>query len=234
MQKFLPKIKNGKPSAFTIMEILVATTLFAFTSVALTTLFNYTLKINRRAEALRQATQGTLDFVGLLAKEVRNGQIDYGLTDPGGTSEAPNSVCPQPSGSGASSYTVPDNRLGIVDTNGNRWCFYLSSDSQGDYVGQQIYAGKTVALVKIDNGTAQSMQILNPPNETISYLAFFIQPICDPYVANCTDYGSAAPKIQPVVTMLATFTIKLPTGETVSIPYQTTISTDRYDVPDSP
>ncbi len=228
---------NRKPSAFTIMEILVATTLFAFTSVALTTLFNYTLKINRRAEALRQSTQDTLNFVELIAKEIRNGQMDYGVSDPGGISvESQNSVCPLPSNApsvGGSSYTVPDNRLGIVDINGDRWCFYLG-DPSGSYVGQSTYTGQTVALVKMVGGTQEPVQIINPPNETISYLAFFVQPICDPYVLNCSDYGNVAPKIQPVVTILATFTVKLPTGETVSIPYQTTVSTDRYDVPNSP
>jgi len=228
-------MKNKKLPAFTLIEIIVATTLFAFTSVALTTMFNYTLKINRKAEALRQASQATLDTVELIAKEVRNGQIDYDVLH-GQTIEPQNSQCPMPSSLGASSYTVPDNRLGVVDVNGDRWCFYLG-DASGSYVGPNNFNnGKTLVVVK-NNGP---QQIINPPNETMSSLSFFIQPICDPYTGTgtggpyCTDYGTAAPKIQPSVTILANFTIKLPTGEIKSIPYQTTISTDKYDVPNSP
>ncbi len=229
-------------SGFTIIEILVATTLFAFTAVALTTLFNYTLKINRKAEALRQATQSTRDVVELMAKEIRNGQIDYGVLN-GQTIETQNGQCPIPFTSNfgvnpiappqdvsimdgvASSYSLPDNRLGVLDVSGDRWCFYLG-DASGNYIGQGVNSGKTAVVVK--NGT--SPQVINPPNQTLTYLAFIIQPICDPYILHCADYGDSPAKQQPVVTILATFSVTLPTGEKVSIPYQTTVSTDRYDV----
>jgi type II secretory pathway pseudopilin PulG len=235
---------------FTIVEIMVATTLFAFTAIALTSLFNFTLRINRKAEVLRQATQGMRDFVELMAKEVRNGQIDYGVSDFGTIVDADftpfSSPCPFPSSYGAgtalthgdsllgksdvrSSYDPVENRLGIVDLNGDRWCFYLG-DSSGNYVGQGINQGQVLVVQK--NGS--SPQIANPPNYKMDYLAFFIRPLCDPYIITCKDYGNGAPKIQPFVTIVAKFTTKLPTGEQVPIFYQTSISTDKYDVPNSP
>ena len=65
---------NKKNSAgFTLMEIVVATTLFAIVFSSLLGLFNYILKINRKSEALRQASQGARDFVEYLVKEIRNG-----------------------------------------------------------------------------------------------------------------------------------------------------------------
>ncbi len=235
--------KFHNPSGFTIIEILVATTLFAFTAVALTTLFNYTLRINRKAEALRQATQATRDVVELIAKEIRNGQIDYGVLN-GQTIQTQNGQCPFPTTANfgtlpisnpqdvsamdgvASSYALPDNRLGILDVSGDRWCFYLG-DAAGSYVGQGQNNGKTAVIVK----NAGSPQIINPPNQSLTYLAFIVQPICDPYILHCADYTDGTAKQQPVVTILATFMVTLPTGEQVTIPYQTTVATDRYDIP---
>ncbi len=244
--------KFRQQSGFTLMEIIVATTLFAFTTVALTTLFNYVLKINRRAEVLRQGTQSMRDFVELVAKEVRNGQLDYGVS--GGTTVlAPVSNCPTPPSSDSgtlttgqslsglqnvrSSYQYSDNRLGVIDTAGDRWCFFLG-DENGNYVGVPAdindgarHQGKTLMVQKNTGGTAER---INPPNTTINYLAFFIRPICDPYVITCQDYGNKAPKIQPFVTIAVNFKVTLPTGETKNIYYQTSVSTDRYDVPNTP
>ena len=127
---------------FTIMEIVVATTIFALVTVSMTTLFNYTLKINRRAEAIRQATQGMRDFTETMVKEVRNGQIDYGVLNGATTYASGSGNCnsitpigaPYPNTNGASTYNFIDNRLGIVDTEGNRECFFLG-DKTGAYVG---------------------------------------------------------------------------------------------------
>ncbi len=243
---------NNKQAGFTIMEIIVATTLFAFTSVALTSLFNYVLKINRRGEAVRQATQSMRDFVELVAKEVRNGQIDYGVIN-GSTAVSPVGPCPTPpsSDSGAinpgqsliglqnikSSYEDSDNRLGITDINGDRWCFFLG-DASGNYVGVPSsindaghHQGQTLMVQK---STAGAQQLMNSSNTTINYLAFAIRPECDPYVITCEDYNNKAPKIQPFVAIAINFTIRLPTGEQSVVYYQTAISTDKYDVPNTP
>ena len=244
MKPFYKKaIPSGRQRGFTIMEIMVATTLFAFTSVALTTLFNYTLKINRRAEALRQATQGIRDFVELIAKEVRNGQIDYGVVDPGQVVEgAPVGPCPIPSSAAysqsligvqnvASSYQTLENKLGVVDINGVQSCFYLGLSSTDDTpVANTVHTGQ----LYLKKGSSGVPQPVNTPNLTVNYLGFLIRPTCDPYGIYCQDYGNHASKIQPFVTIMANFTTKLPTGEQVNLYYQTTVSTDKYDVPNLP
>lgn len=238
--------KSG--AGFTLVEILVATTLFAFTVAALTSLFSYVLRINRKAEALRQATQAERDLVETIAKEVRNGQIDYGVASGSSveTYNGPSGACPLPPAWGAlgaglnpgdslvgkdnirSSYSADDTRLGTVDKQGNRYCFYLASDTAGTPVVGS-HAGYLTEVQ--NNGTPQP---INPPNETINYLAFYVRPLCDPYVTACKDYGNTAPKIQPFVTIIMEVTTHLPTGENVVIPYQTSVSTDNYDVPNSP
>ena len=74
-------IKNKKnQTGFTLMEIVVATTIFAVVTVALLSLFNYILKINRRSQALTQAADGMRNFVEFLTKQIQNGQIDYYIT----------------------------------------------------------------------------------------------------------------------------------------------------------
>jgi hypothetical protein len=54
--------------------------------------------------------------------------------------------------------------------------------------------------------------------------------LIDPYTNN--PLGTLA-KIQPSVTILAKFTASLPTGERVSIFYQTSVSSDKYDLPNN-
>ncbi len=226
---------------FTLMEILVATTVFAFTVVALTSLLNYTLKINRRAEALRQATQGMRNFAEFLVKEIRNGQIDYSVSN--GLVKSPIGVCPSPyprvvggitvnNVGGAYNNGVPiygkigpnynvDNSLGIITPEGDRECIYYA-DNTGALVtglsnGSQIW-------VKKNTSPAES---INPPNFKVNYLAFYVRPLDDPY----TNYPSPPPKTQPLVSFEIKFTVALPTGEQVPLYYQTSVSSDKYDIP---
>lgn len=221
------------------MEILVATTIFAFVCVALTSLFNYTLKINRRAEALRQATQGMRNFTEFLVKEIRNGQIDYSVANAGSSNRVatPITPCPHPAVSlpvgvqndnnagkiYGQTAAGSDNRLGIITPEGDRQCIYLA-DSSGT-----VATGFTGAKIKINKNNTVTEDI-NPQNFTVDYLAFQVRPLIDPYTNN--PLGTLA-KIQPTVSISAKFTASLPTGEQVSIYYQTSVSSDKYDIPNN-
>ena len=225
-------LKSG--AGFTLVEIVVATGIFAIVAVAMMALFNYTLKINRRAEALRQATQGIRNFTEYIVKIVRNGKIDYGVRpDLTGvnTSIGP-CTGPQPSGLGNETYEEKDNRLGLYSEDGSeRLCLYLGNTA-GAYVGSGIYNGKTLVLQK----GASFNQILNPPYFEIENLMFLIRPLEDPYYdppappppcpGSCTPEGR-----QPFVSIIIKAIAKLPTGEVQPIYYQTTISSDKYDIP---
>ena len=229
-------------AGFTLMEIMVATTVFAIVSVSLLGLFNYVIKINRRGEALRQASQGMRSFVEFLVKEVRNGSIDYYVVNgkyapsfngsspcvPGGT--AGNTVSP----AAIKTYFVKDNKLGIVNTDNLEECFYLGK-SDGSYVdtvgGQPLTFATTTGNLTLSmqkSGVALP-QVLTPPNISVQRLMFFTRPICDPY-SSCADYAGALPHIQPSVGIVIQFLAKLPTGEQVPIYYQTFVSSNQYDV----
>jgi prepilin-type N-terminal cleavage/methylation domain-containing protein len=218
--------KNG---GFTLMEIMVASTIFVIISASMLSLFNYVLKINRRSEALRQASQSIRNLVELLVKEVRNGQIHYGFVDPGGTTV---SAAPGPCSSlNLTGYTSPDNKLALLNTDNKLECFYYGDDTP---VTPNIAAGAykfsaqpghsyTLTLMK----GSLAAQILNPPNLSIDKFIFMVRPLLDPYTPG-------NPKSHPFVTIVTKFTVRLPTGEQVPMYYQTTVATSKYDVPNSP
>lgn len=186
--------QNDREQGFTLMEILVATTIFATVLTIMLVLFNYTLKINRRVEQLRQLSQGTRNFEEYLVREIRNGRIDYGSV---------NSNC------AAVNYASASNSsLALINRAGEKECFYKS--------GNDLVIGKAGVTDK-----------LNPQNVTLGSVKFLVRPTSDP-AAN----GPPFPGTQPVVTVLMQFRIQLSGADPlVTIPYETTISTDVYDIP---
>lgn len=226
--------KNG--AGFTLMEIVVSTTIFVFVFVGLLSLFNYTLKINRRAEALRQATQGMRNFVEFLVKEIRNGQLDYYVIN--GTSAVSafsgTSPCRLPVGGvGTPTYANKSNWLGIINTDGVQQCFYYGK-ADGSYVDtigntpitfSSSTGGSTLVLEKAG---VTGPQILNTPNFSVENLMFVVRPTKDPY----TIAGGLV-KTAPAVSFFIKFIVTLPTGERVPIFYQTSVATNQYDIPSS-
>ena len=232
---------NRLQQGFTLMEIMVATVIFAVVFSALLGLFNYVLRINRRTEALRQAAQGSRDFVEFLTKEIRNGQIDYYVdsgkynasisgSSPCGPARSAGTLV---SGSDPITYAYKDNKLGIINTDHVKECFYYGN-SAGTYVDtvgglpSTFSGGRTLIFQKFG---VTGAQVLNPPNFKINQLMFLIRPLCDPYTQNpCTAYSGYS-KVQPSVTMFINFTVALPTGEQTQLYYQTSVSSNKYDIP---
>lgn len=226
-------IKNKRNKGFTIMEIVVATTVFTIVVSGLLALFNETLKINRQSEALRQVTQGMRSFVEFLVKEVRNGQINYFVIN----GQFPSSVAPiGPCTAPPNDYTPPnpptfigdtysskENKLGIINSEGIEECIYYG-DSSGNALGINDFSETDGTLIIERAGKPK--QVLNPPNFKVENLMFLIRPTKDPY----TPLGGHE-EVQPFVTMNIKFVAELPTGESFPIYYQTTVSTNKYDVP---
>ena len=247
-----PFRSNKNSAGFTLIEIIVATTIFAFVTVALLSMFNYTLKINRRSEALRQATQGMRNFVEYLVKEVRNGEIDYGIINGDTYTSAwptsPNPYCGlshpaslagkspgaavspgfAPSTYGASSGR--SNQLAVIDSEGDQKCFFFGTGGGTTPAGAGVFYDSNGTIV--EETISGVRQILNPPNFKIENLMFLIRPTCDPY-ALCSSYSNSHPKIQPSVVIMIRFVTQLPTKEKVVINYQTTVSLNKYDIPNN-
>jgi prepilin-type N-terminal cleavage/methylation domain-containing protein len=249
MQQFNNKTILPGQKGFTLMEIMVATVIFAFLMVSLMGLFNYVLKINRRGEALRQAAQDSQNFVEFLVKEIRNGQVDYFVNSGAYTSyinaDIPQAPCRPPGIPGTSVGSQPtykpvsgglaiSNWLGIINTDNVEECFYFAS-STGAYVDTigsspstfTAPASSNAALYMEKDGVT-TVQKLNPPNSRIEDLAFVVRPQNDPYSSST---GFSLPKIQPVVKIIIKFVVQLPTGEQVPMYYQTSVSENKYDIP---
>ena len=244
--------KFQRNRGFTLVEIMVASTIFVIVAASMLSLFNYVLKINRRSEALRQASQDMRNFVEFLVKEIRNGQIDYYITNgsysakinsdnnvPCGPSGTPGVLVSNPT---LNTYAVQENKLGLINSDGIQECFFFA-DNNGTYIpltnatpfSAPSGAKYTLVLAKsgVENSPGQSnFQILNPPNARIENLMFLIRPLCNPYTSSCVaGAGTALPKTQPLVSIIIKFVVQLPTGEQVPINYQTSVSSNKYDIP---
>jgi prepilin-type N-terminal cleavage/methylation domain-containing protein len=222
----IKKVQRG----FTLMEIVVATTIFAFVVTALMSLFNYTLKINRKSEALRQATQGIRNFTEFITKQIRNGDIDYGII--GGnfkTGNYPLGPC-DVGAVGDDTYGSNSSWLGIITEEGEEACIYFA-----DYQGNAI-AGPTCTAPTTQNCTMVMekpggvKEIITQSNFRIDELSFFVRPGCDPFSTTC---NGGLPEEQPSVTIALKFMVRLTTGEVVTLYYQTGITSSLTDIPSS-
>lgn len=192
--------RNRSQSGFTLTEIIVSLAIFATTVTLILNLFNYTLKINRRVQALRQVAQGTRSFTEALSREIRNGEIDYHSTLTGCNNDYSSAT---------------NSSLGLINKDGDRLCFSIS--------------GTDLVLNKSVSGNTYSENV-NPTNMKIrtGSMHFIVRPVTDPFVTVSGSY----PGIQPMVTITAVFEVQLTAADPIiSIPYQTTISTDVYDIP---
>lgn len=189
-------------SGFTLVEIIVSTAIFITVVSAMLALFNYTLQINRRVQALREVVQSSRTFTETLTREIRNGRINY---------ESQDAECI------ASNYTSEDNKsLAIQTKSGERLCFFVDKSS-GDF-----YLKKTSATTSSTNLVFESTRFRIIP-ETFR---FFVVPNTDPN----EETGVGYPEQQPFVTIVAQFELDGVDTTPTIVNYQTTISTDVYDI----
>lgn len=149
------RIFHESGAGFTLMEIVVATTIFVMTITLMLTLFNYTLKISRQAEALRQLTQGMRNFSEFLVKEIRNGKIDYSTVIAGCSDDYKTAL----------GYTT---FLGLINVNGERECLTWIASGGGT-----MYLEKEGLL----------SQQINPTNFKVVSARFYVRPTCAPDTA---------------------------------------------------
>lgn len=190
-------------SGFTMVEVIVATAIFVIVVVAMLGLFTQTLQINRRVQTVRELVQGTRAFTETITREIRNGRIDYTGGDTGCNVD----------------YNVTQNQsLSIETRDGESLCFYLAQD--GDFKLRKRIDGQTFDESIFPSDRFRIIE---------DTFRFHVFPDTDP------NDESNFPEIQPFVTIVAQFELD-GTGagnESAVINYQTTISTDVYDIPKS-
>lgn len=206
MRKFQNR-KFNKSSGFTLIEIIVATAIFVTVVTAVLALFNYVLQINRKVQAIRQVAQGSRAFTEILAREIRNGQIDYSQTS--GNCNVVNYS------------NFVNQSLAITTADGTQSCIYLvDGASQGSPGYGYLY------IERRNQGGIVSQELVNPPNFSVdpTTFRFIVRPTTSPF-------ATPAPGIQPTVSIMAQFIIFPGQPDEQVIPYQTSISSDVYNIP---
>ena len=218
------QLTTHSSSGFTLMEIIVSMTIFATVITMVLSMFTYTLKLYRREEAQRQVSQSVRTVMEFLVKEIRNGQVDYGIVNGVTIDTLVDAHCPRPSSINADTYSVSStDHLGIINVIGERECIYWVHDS--DPTKQNDPTNNNLFIKKQNVGVVSQ---LNTSNVKLTDLRFYVSPLRDPYTV---PGGSGLVEQEPLVTIMAKVSVTLPTGETRVVSYQTTVSTYAYDIP---
>lgn len=189
---------------FTLIEAIVAAALFAVTVSSIVGVYLSTLKVNRRTDVIRSAAENARYLTEYMTKEIRNGQIDYF-----GPAISP---C-------TTNQVSPSNSLEIINTDGDKICFYL-----GDNSGLLSASGKNLWMAK---NNLQAVK-LNSSNVYVNNLNFYVSPTFNPYNSGST--------IQPRVTIVGS--VQAVSGSqdqstmynNITIPIETSISLPAYDI----
>ncbi len=210
---------------FTLMEVMVSMTIFATTVTLILSMFNYTLRLYRREEAQRQVSQSVRTIMEFIVKEIRNGQVDYGIVN--GVTVDPvevDSHCKKPISIDADTYFQNStDHLGIINVVGERECIYWVHDP--DPTKQTDPANNNLFIKKLNVNVVSQ---LNTANVKLLDFRFYVSPLRDPYTV---PSRSELVEQEPLVTIVAKVSVTLPTGEVRTVPYQTTVSTYAYDIP---
>lgn len=180
---------------FTLIEAIVATSIFAFAMVSIIGVYLSTVRINRRTDLIRTASENVRFISEYLSKEIRNGQLNYF-----GPASSPCVVPP---------FTSPSNTLSIVNVDGERLCFYLGTAS-----GLVSSAGPHLWLIKNNLAAVK----INSSNVSITSLNFYVSPTANPYSASL----KVQPRVSLIGTLKANSStqdnVTMPIQTTISIP----------------
>lgn len=193
----------NKNNGFTLIEVLIASSIFVTVTVLVSDIFVRTNEVQRRTQGIQTtATDARFAFESM-AREVRLGEIDY--TYYGGTVDVAGG----------------ETDLAITTTNQDKVRFGLQT-------GAVCPVGSTscLAVCLVDTCAAGDWQPLTPKGINVTNLLFYIYPDVSPFVV----VGSGFPNnSQPRVTMLMT-TENITTDDVSKAVFtiQTTVSTRVY------
>lgn len=140
-----------------MIEAVVATSVFAFFITSILGVYMSTLRLDSRTRAQRAVTDNARFIMEFLAKEVRNGRIDYDASGCNGTSN--------------------DTDLCIINQSNEAEHIYV--ENVGDLNG-----GRGTNLV-IEKGAGTSN--LNSSSVTVTKLKFLVSPSSDPFTGGSNE-----------------------------------------------
>ena len=193
MQAKKKKSAKEMQQGFTLIEALVATFLFAIVMASVTDVYLSTVKVNRRTDTIRTASESARFIVESMTKEIRNGQIDYF------TAISPCSNVP----------ASPAYSLAILSSENDRICFFVGNNN-----GQLSSSGTSLWLVKNNLSPVK----VNGTGVNINGLKFYVAPTYNPYNtgSNISPRVTIAGSVQ--VTSGGQDNVVIPIQTTISIP----------------
>jgi type II secretory pathway pseudopilin PulG len=203
-------LKKKNQHGFTLIEAIVATFLFTIMMASIMGVYLSTIKLHRRADAVRKATEHARFISESMSKEIRNGVIDWEEPKPLNVA----SFC------GGAPSTNPDYRLSIINVDGNRLCYYLGDDS-----GFLSASGQVLWLIKNDLGSVR----LSSEDVRIKNFRIYVNPLVNPYCNDPPSCSNIGTDVQPRVTIVANIESVSDPKNIVSIPIQTTVNLPIYD-----
>ena len=197
------KFFNKNNKGFTLIEVLIASSIFVTVTVLVSDIFVRINKVQRRTQGIQTTATDARFAFETMAREARLGEIDYDYY--GGTVDV------------SGGETV----LAITTTNQDKVRFGLQT-------GSICPTGTTscLAVCLVDTCTTSDWQPLTPKGINVTNLLFYIHPDVSPFVAGGTGFSN---NYQPRVTML--MTTENITNDDVSkatFTIQTTVSTRVY------
>jgi hypothetical protein len=201
---------HKKQKGFTIMEALIATFLFSVTMSSIIGIYLSTVKLHRRANAIRTVTENVRYISESLSKEIKNGTIDWAEPKP----FTADTAC------GRTPVANPDWRLPIVNVDGDRICYYL-----GDTFGFRSSTGEYLWMIKNELPPVQ----LTTASVKVKQFRVYVYPLANPYCNNPPSCSSIGTTKQPHVIITARIESNIDPNNIVSLPFETTINIPRYD-----
>lgn len=144
---------NSKSSGFTIIEAVVAAGVFAFVIASSIGVYLATIRLDARTRAERAVQQNARFIMDYLAKEIRNGSIDYLGTNDSDTLSLINQLNQQlifdRSGNNLilTKSGIGSTNLNSSDVNVTRFSVYLDPDADPFFIANDVHVQPHVTVV---------------------------------------------------------------------------------------
>jgi len=203
-------IKQQKNPGFTLVEIMVALTIFSTTFMISLAIFANSQKVQQRTLSVQQGQSDARYALELISRYIRLGEIDYEYYVQNGISLAdPNN---------------PPSILALRDSAGLPARFQLANNLIQLCT---IFSQTGILPNQSESCQASSWVNLTPANIRVDNLDFYISPAADPYLFDSTGLEYEGGDYQEMVTIVLETTIN-PTKDNYSTHFQTTITPRVY------
>ncbi|MBU0625856.1 prepilin-type N-terminal cleavage/methylation domain-containing protein [Patescibacteria group bacterium] len=206
MKRFQKKNHYFNQRGFSLMEMLVAVTIFSMLIVTATNIFLLASRSQRKVFDMESMQAGARFTLEAMTREIRTGLIDYDYY-------ADRDLALQ----------TPEKVLALVDSEEMLLKFYESDESNEDNCPDE--ASRPCLLIEVGDYEPFS---LSPKGSKVQSVDFFISPEQDPFSFDPAISGYAA-DVQPSVTiLLALESVGRRFDERSFLSLQTTVASRKY------